>query len=267
MITKFLTFLTSLVLGGTTLFGLVTQQTEQDTNISPASTYPAAATVPQVTPIPAQTNAIRLQNEPFRGDRRLLRDLGLATGQTTGLQPGEVRKALQDGKSLLQIIESQGKSITDVLTIVSENIKVILDRAVENGKMTQSWADKTMTFLADAARKMINQPGLKPAYPGLSELRRSLLVSASKVGNLNRDQIKDGLSTCKSLDQILRENNSSSEKVIQTVMDRVNTWLDQLVSNKKFNETQHQEWSSSIQTTLKDIITLPGFGKKQDCSQ
>lgn len=267
MITKIIAFLTSLVLGGTTLFGLVTQQTSNDPIIQPSSTKQASAVIPIVTPISAQNNDMRQQNWPFRGDRRLLRDLEMATSRLTNTQPGDLRKSLQEGKSLAQIIEANGKSITDVLSTITGNIKEMLDKAVENGKMTQSWADKTMAFLADSARKMINQPGLRPAYPSMTELRRSLLISSGKIGNLDRNQIKDGLAACKSLDQILRENNSSAEIVIQADMNRINTWLDQLVTNNKLTKAQQQEWSTSIQTLLNDLITLPGFGKKQNCSQ
>ena len=116
MITKLLTILTSLAVGGAALFGLTSRAIAQDGLLQ--SSAPPSAVTTQIAPAPGEGG--RFDRWSFRGDQRLHRALVLATLKVTGLRPEVLRAALEDDKSLSEIAASAGKSEAAVLAFYDD---------------------------------------------------------------------------------------------------------------------------------------------------
>jgi hypothetical protein len=255
MITKLLTILTSLAVGGAALFGLTSRAIAQDGLLQ--SSAPPSAVTTQIAPAPGEGG--RFDRWSFRGDQRLHRALVLATLKVTGLRPEVLRAALEDDKSLSEIAASAGKSEAAVLAFYDDAMAWLFRRAVEDGKISEAVAQSRVIWFQQVARQVIDQPGLRPPYPALHELHRILLFTAVKVGDLDREQLRDGLTACKTLDQILQENDHSGQEAVKEAMSRINGWLKQLVKEDKMTLAQSQEWSESIAAALSRMITIPGL--------
>lgn len=256
MFAKVISLIASIVMGLTTsIAGL------------PGSSLPAlAAQSPtQAAPQPsaqAPTGSINLPRNnpwPFKGDRLVRVNLVLATVSATSLSPVSVLQGLQGGKSISDIADSSGKPAVDVLAVYDETVEFIFNQAQKNGRLPASLAQSRIDWYEGAARQMVDQPGLTPAYPGLHELHVALITAAVRVGGLDRAAVRDELKACKSLDDILKDNGHTGQEVADAAMQRLDTALDRLVASGKLDAEQRQSWSDSIRTAFENMIQTPGL--------
>ena len=80
----------------------------------------------------------------FRG--AVMPDIAKALGITRD----ELRKQLQDGKSIADIAKAQGKSLDDVRASLKADAKAAADKAVKDGDITQKQADELLSHLDEA---------------------------------------------------------------------------------------------------------------------
>lgn len=81
-----------------------------------------------------------------------------ATAEVTGLTVDEVRQALQDGKTLTQIAESQGKTADEIVQAARQDLQAMLDQAVASNWMTQERADAKLRAFDDSATERMSSP-------------------------------------------------------------------------------------------------------------
>jgi hypothetical protein len=186
-------------------------------------------------------------------------NLVLAAVSATGLSPVSFLRGLQAGKSISEIADSSGKTAADVLDVYDETVEFIFNQAQKNGRLPASLAQSRIDWYEGAARQMIDQPGLTPAYPGLHELHVALITAAVRVGGLDRTTVRDELKTCKSLDEILKESGHTGGEVVDAAMQRLDMALDRLVASGKLDASQKQSWSGGIRTALENMVQTPGL--------
>jgi hypothetical protein len=73
--------------------------------------------------------------------------------------PQDLKTQIQSGKTLKEIITSQNKSVDDVVNAVVAQVKVQLDPAVSNGKITQTREDTVLSNLKTRLTNLINNGG------------------------------------------------------------------------------------------------------------
>ena len=256
MFTKVISLFASIVMGLTTsIAGL-------SASSLPA---PAAQSPTQAAPLPsaqAQVSSVNLPRNspwPFKGDRLVRVNLVLAAVSATSLSPVSVLQGLQAGQSITDIADSSGKTAADVLAVYDETVELIFNQAQKNGRLTASLAQSRIDWYEGAARQMVDQLGLAPAYPGLHELHVALITAAVRVGGLDRAAVRDELKTCKSLDEILKDKGHTGQEAVNAAMQRLDSALDRLAGSGKLDAEQKQSWSDSIRTALENMIQTPGL--------
>lgn len=256
MFTKIISLIASIVMGLTTSIG----------GLSASSLpVPSAQSPIQAAPLPsaqAPTGSANLPRNgpwPFKGDRLVRANLVLAAVSAAGLSPVSVLQGLQGGESISEIAGSSGKSAADVMAVYDETIEFIFDQAQKNGRLPASLAQSRIDWYEGAARQMVGQPGLAPAYPGLHELHIALITAAVRVGGLDRATVRDELKACKSLDGILKESGHTGQEVVEAAMQRLDMALERLAASGKLDAAQKQSWSDSIRTALENMIQTPGL--------
>jgi hypothetical protein len=65
-----------------------------------------------------------------------------------GLTPAELNQAIADGKSITDLANERNVSPDEVLQIMTEGMRSLLDQAVEAGTITQEQADQMLQFHA-----------------------------------------------------------------------------------------------------------------------
>jgi carboxylesterase type B len=73
--------------------------------------------------------------------------------------PQDLKTQIQSGKTLKEIITNQNKSVDDVVNAVVAQVKVQLDPAVSNGKITQTREDTVLSNLKTRLTNLINNGG------------------------------------------------------------------------------------------------------------
>lgn len=195
---------------------------------------------------------------PFRGDPALRPALIAATVDATGLRRGQVQRQLRQGSSLAEIAEAQGSSQAEVLASFDERLQGHFERRAEGDEMPESLAAARVRWFSAAARQMMAQPSLRPAYPGLHELHVALIGAATRISDLPRTDIRKELTACRTLDDILAEAGHSGQDAVDEAMSRITSGLDSLVANDTLTEAQRSAWRTAIEAALTSMVATPG---------
>ena len=279
MIAKLVTFVSSLVAGASLLFGgasglsIPTTQTgtpepgQQPQETPQVDSSTQGADLLQTSVAPQEQFARRGMRlglrerlrQPDPGDEMVRYGLVLAAVSATGLSPVDVLSALDGGGSIADIAGSAGKPAEDILAAYDDTVEYFFNRAVENGELPEELAQNRIAWYQEAGRQMVNQPGLKPPFPGLHQLHQAIIMAAVQVGDLNRDQIREGLQDCRSLEDILAENGHTGQEAVDYAVERISSLLDRGVEAGKLTGAQSEAWLASITSALEEMVRTPGL--------
>lgn len=253
MITNIIISLTSLVTGTTMLFGGMTYNMLVRVQSLPSRHTQEAETS---APIPVPQ---RIKDQLKRGDDLVHHGLVMATVSITGLSPVEVMQALDEGSSLVKVAESAGYPVAAVLSIYDETVEYIFHRAIENERLPANTAEYWIRWYQNVGRKMVEQPGMQPRYPGLHQLHVGLIAAVARVGDIKRWEMQSELHACRSLDELLSNRGHSSQEAIDLVMQRISSLLDKSVELGMLADGQRQDWQASLQDALQEMVVMPGM--------
>ena len=79
-----------------------------------------------------------------------------AAAKFLGLDEAELRTQLQDGKSLAEIAQAEGKSVDDLVDALLAAATEKLDRAVESGRLTDAQRDELVAELRERITEGVN---------------------------------------------------------------------------------------------------------------
>ena len=77
-----------------------------------------------------------------------------------GMEAADVRSALEDGQSLTQIAEANGKTRDELKNYLLDELTDKVNQAVENGRVTQERADEILANAPDRIDQQIDREGL-----------------------------------------------------------------------------------------------------------
>jgi hypothetical protein len=263
MITKILSIITSLTVGGATLMGLAITPVVKDVQLQPTAT--PVVTGNNDNQNPGKTNSTAMT---FRGDLFLIRGLMQATANITGLRPEQIQQAVQSGQSLIQIIESAGKTAQDIMSSFENRVNTFLQKGVDNGRITTEQAQKVTNFVQNAAPNVLRQSPLKPTYPGLPDLQRLILTASVQVGSLDKNTVRQDLQACQSLNDILTASGHTGQEAVDAAMNHLDAYLGRQVKNGTLTADEQQQWLASIKADLTKLVAMPGLGRAgKACTQ
>lgn len=193
------------------------------------------------------------------GDPYVRQGLILAAVSATGLSPVEVLENLDEGQSIEEIVELNAATVDDVLAVYDQTVEYLFGKAMDNERLPESLAQSRIEWYQDVGRLMIDQPGLKPAFPGLHQLHVAIIAAAAKVGEINRWEMQAGLHDCQTLDEILAENGHTGQEAVDLTMGHLNDLLDRGVESGALSSDQAREWSEFLQEALEKMVVTPGL--------
>jgi hypothetical protein len=92
----------------------------------------------------------------------LFGELGTATTYL-GMTGADLRSALESGKTLAQVAQAQGKSVSGLVTVLVDAAKKQLDQAVADGRLSSQQRQDIESNLTQHVTDLVN--GVKPAGP------------------------------------------------------------------------------------------------------
>jgi hypothetical protein len=94
-----------------------------------------------------------------------------------GMSVADVASALQSGKTLADLAQSKGKSVSDLVNAMLAPAKAGLDQAVKDGKITAAQEQTILTNLTSHLTDFVN--GKKPTQAQMNGLRHSIMTFAA----------------------------------------------------------------------------------------
>jgi hypothetical protein len=79
-----------------------------------------------------------------------------------GMTEAALRTQLEDGKSLSEVAQSKGKSVSGLKTALTNAVKADLADAVEAGKLTDAQRDEALSRFEDRLDDLVTREGLGP---------------------------------------------------------------------------------------------------------
>jgi hypothetical protein len=85
------------------------------------------------------------------------------TAKVTGLKVEDVVKELQTGKAFAGVALANGKTAADLVNVFLADRKVVLDKAVADGRLTQATADTLLATMKTNVEQHVNSTWESPA--------------------------------------------------------------------------------------------------------
>jgi uncharacterized protein YidB (DUF937 family) len=86
------------------------------------------------------------------------------TADWLGMPAEDLGRELRSGKSLREVAEARGKSKQELTTFLTDLVKQRLDKAVQEGKLTQPQADQMLQRFRDNVDQLVERKHT-PAAP------------------------------------------------------------------------------------------------------
>jgi len=257
MFAQAMTFLTSVIISGSMLFGSLALPTKITTSSQQQPPVQATDKAPGQKFDLLQARSPRFW--PFKGDRLVRAGLIRATADVTGLEPKEVLASLKDKMSLADIAVAQGKSADQVLAAFDKKVEEGAQKAVDEEKLSADMAKSRVEWFKDVARKMVVLPAMRPIYPGLHELHVAMITAAVRVSGMERAVVRSELEKCRTINEILADEGKTGQEAVDAAMKIINRGLDALVKLDRLTQEQRDEWSADISAALTKMIDTPGL--------
>ena len=195
---------------------------------------------------------------PFHGSKQTRQGLVRATAQVTGLKPADILKQLRDGASIGGIAGSSARRDA-VLVTYDAAVDKHFDQAISSGKLPASLANARRAWYKRDARLMIDQPRLRPAFPGLHELHVVVITATVKATGAPREEVRAKLKECDTIAGIAAAHGKTAADVVDFALTNLDKGLNALVSAGKLTTAQRDLWRAALVSSLNTMVTTPGL--------
>lgn len=145
-----------------------------------------------------------------------------------GMEPADLQKALQDGKTIADLAKDKGVSTDTIINAIVAAYKTSLDLAVTNGYLTQTQADAIL----EAVR------AFAPTYLEQSFVRHSPMSVIARTLGLTETELMTALRDGKTIAQLAQEKGVSTETIVNALVAAEKARLDQAVADGKLTQAQ-----------------------------
>jgi hypothetical protein len=168
----------------------------------------------------------RSKGEHHQGIRGVFRGVANALE----LEVSEVVAQLREGKTLPQIIEEHGSTVEAVVEDLTAEQRERLQEAVNEGRITQEEMDERLARLQERYTRVLNSERLGRLTDRASHWRsvahqRSLVRGVADALGLEVSEVAAQLREGKTLAQIIEDNGSTAEEVVDAMLEDIRARL------------------------------------------
>ena len=185
-----------------------------------------------------------------------------AAAQKLGMTSQDLLTELRSGKTLADVAKEKNVSTDDLKAAIVKTVGAQIDQAVTDGKLTQAQADNAKAQLNNLSldqmwfnRGQGNMPGARFAMG-----QEVLNAAAQKLGMTTQDLMSE-LRSCKTLTDIAKEKNVSSDDLKAAIVAAVDAQIDQAVTAGKLTQAQADQIKAQVNQMSLDNYFGRGFGR------
>jgi ribosomal protein S20 len=182
--------------------------------------------------------------------------LALRTAATTiGVSPEELGTQIRGGKTVAAVA---GEHNVDPATVVNAVVGALtqrIDQAAAEGKIDADRAAKAKAKVPDLANRFVNET--KSARSGAGRRHRVLreaVNSAAKEIGVSEDDLKQALKDGKSIAQVAKEHDKSADDVVDAIVKKATSAIDQAVKNGKIDAKKADEIKQKLPDRAKQFV-------------
>jgi hypothetical protein len=171
-----------------------------------------------------------------------------------GLTQAELRTQLRAGKSLTQIAQAQGKSVSGLQDVIYASAKKRLDQAVANGRLTAAQEQTLLATLKSHLDDIVTRTGRPPHGPGAPRFG----AAAAKYLGLTEAQLRAQLRSGKTLAQVATAQGKSVDGLKAAILADAKSRLDQAVSAGKLTAAQAKTILAALTSHVDRLVNRTG---------
>jgi hypothetical protein len=180
-----------------------------------------------------------------------------AVASYLGLSESELRTQLEAGKTLAQIANAQGKSVSGLKDAIYAEARSNLDQAVADGKLTATDEQTMLADLKSHLDEIVNNSG-PLRVEGQSGAFRILATDVAAYLGLSEDQLRTQVESGKSLAQIATAQGKSVEGLKAAIVADAKSKLDQAVAAGKITAAQAKAMLDELTSHVDDLVNRAG---------
>lgn len=204
--------------------------------------------------------------EPPRGGQWVgARALVAALADLTGLSARELLADLSPGATLADVAAAHDVDPAAVVEQAAATITEQVNRAVENGRLSQERADEILATLESDLTNLMNQPlpEVTPPRPGIVDRVReggvqSLIGAAAELTGLEPAEILQQMRQENlTLAQVVEANGVDPQEVVEAAVADATGRINQAVENGRLSQEQADRLLAGLETAFTNAMTHP----------
>lgn len=226
-----------------------------------AASLSGAFAAPIGGPAAAATPAVSQTARPaFRVGVAVARARGFvnAVANFLGMTPTDLTSALKSGQTLTQVAQAHGKSQSDLVTFLQNQLKAALDKAVANGKITsqqeQTVLNKASTRINTAVTKPISANNARRGQAARGAILRQGISAVAQYLGMTPADLTSALKSGQTLAQAAQAHGKSQSDLESFLTNQLKSRLDKAVANGKITSQQEQTLLSKASSRIDKLV-------------
>jgi transposase-like protein len=182
--------------------------------------------------------------------------LALQTAATTiGVSPEELATQIRGGKTVAAVAGEHNVDPAGVVNAVVAALNQRIDQAAAGGKIDADRAATAKEKVPDLANRFVNETKSKRSGEGRRHrvFGEALSAAAKEIG-VSEDGLKQALKEGKSIAQVAKEHDKSADDVVDAIVKKATSAIDQAVKDGKLDSKKADEIKQKVPDRAKQFV-------------
>jgi uncharacterized protein YidB (DUF937 family) len=173
----------------------------------------------------------------------------------------DLNAAIKSGKTVAQLAQEKGISLDKIVADVTNKRSQQLQKAVQDGKLTQAQADKALSSLKDNITQFFNTGKRPNAGKVKDQLQKDAAALAQQLG-MTQDELKQAIQSGKTIAQIAQEKGVSLDSLVNTLSAARSDKIQQALKSGKITQDQANKLLDNFKKNLTNRLENGRLHKK-----
>ncbi|MCE1253234.1 MAG: hypothetical protein LWX83_06745 [Anaerolineae bacterium] len=170
--------------------------------------------------------------------------------EVLGLSDSELQKALDDGKTLTDLLKTQGISLDELISAVSEKRSEQTAQMVTDGKLTQTDLDKMLEDLKTNLTEWYDSGKIPEALMQRGGGVRVGYTEVAEALGMTVEDLTSALKAGTTISQLVQKQGITLDTLVTTLLQPFSEQLDKSVSDGKMTQAQADQKLADMKTDL-----------------
>jgi transposase-like protein len=176
---------------------------------------------------------------------------GQTAAATIGVSPEELRNQVRSGKTVAQVSTEHGVDPANVVNAIVAALTQQIDQKAAAGTVDAARAEQAKQKVPELANRFVNNT--KPQRRGHRVLKDAVQAAAKEIG-VSENDLKQALKDGKSIAQVAKEHDKSAGDVVDAIVKKATSAIDQAVKDGKLDSEKADEIKQKLPDRAKQLV-------------